>query len=232
MVGLIQRVRRWWARRRGLPVQSIRGRNNQVKIGPARRLNLEIDIVGDDNQIEIGAGAWLEQVTLRLRGSGQRVLIGENCRVSRSAMFWLEDEGATLEIGAGTTLVSAHIAVTEPHSQVRIGADCMLATDVEIRSGDSHAIYDGASGERINPAQEVWLGEHVWIGARALVLKGARIGDGSVVAAAAVVTGAANEPQPGVILAGNPARVVRQNIRWTRERSIGHDNDQPAAARN
>jgi len=56
----------------------------------------------------------------------------------------------------------------------------------------------------------------VWVGARALILKGTRVPPDSVVAAAAVVTQAFDEP--GVVLAGHPARVVKRGIRWTPER--------------
>lgn len=50
------------------------------------------------------------------------------------------------------------------------------------------------------------IGNDVWIGADALVLKGVRIGDGSVVAAGAVVT---RDVPPYAIVGGNPARLIR-----------------------
>jgi acetyltransferase-like isoleucine patch superfamily enzyme len=51
-----------------------------------------------------------------------------------------------------------------------------------------------------------WIGNDVWIGARATVLRGVRIGDGAVVAAAAVVT---KDVPPYAIVGGVPARVIR-----------------------
>ena len=53
--------------------------------------------------------------------------------------------------------------------------------------------------------------ENVWVGSRALILKGVRVGKGSIVAAGAVVT--KNVP-PNCIVAGNPAKVVKENISW------------------
>lgn len=47
--------------------------------------------------------------------------------------------------------------------------------------------------------------DNVWIGARAVILGGARIGEGSIVGAASVVD---FEVPPYSIVAGNPARVV------------------------
>ena len=50
------------------------------------------------------------------------------------------------------------------------------------------------------------IGNDVWIGADALILSGASIGDGAVIAARAVVT---KPVPPYAIVAGNPARVVK-----------------------
>jgi maltose O-acetyltransferase len=53
----------------------------------------------------------------------------------------------------------------------------------------------------------ITIGDDVWIGAHAIILKGVALGDGCVVAAGAVVT--KGDYQPGSILAGNPAKVVK-----------------------
>ncbi|MCF8256980.1 MAG: CatB-related O-acetyltransferase [Flavobacteriales bacterium] len=52
----------------------------------------------------------------------------------------------------------------------------------------------------------VTIGNDVWIGQRAIILPGVNIGDGSVVAAGAVVT--KNVPSFAVV-GGNPARVIK-----------------------
>ena len=56
----------------------------------------------------------------------------------------------------------------------------------------------------------------VWLGLRAIVSKGASIPDDSIVGAGAFVNKSFEEP--GIVLAGSPAKVVRQNITWKRER--------------
>lgn len=50
------------------------------------------------------------------------------------------------------------------------------------------------------------IGNDVWIGADVLILSGASIGDGAVVAARSVVT---KPVPPYAIVAGNPARIVK-----------------------
>jgi acetyltransferase-like isoleucine patch superfamily enzyme len=59
-------------------------------------------------------------------------------------------------------------------------------------------------------SRPVILGDNVWIGAGATVL-GATIGEWAVVATGSVVT----SDVPGeVVVAGNPARVVKKEVSW------------------
>ncbi len=108
-----------------------------------------------------------------------------------------------------------HLAATEKYSKVVIGDDCMLAYDIDIRTGDSHAIFD-EFGNRINKAQDVIVGDHVWVAAHSIILKGTTIGTGSIVATGAVVPGRVYPAN--CILAGNPATPVKPGIRWSRSR--------------
>ena len=54
------------------------------------------------------------------------------------------------------------------------------------------------------------IGDRTWISSRAVVLPGADIGEGAIVAAGAVVHGSV---APWTIVAGNPARVIGQRSR-------------------
>ena len=53
------------------------------------------------------------------------------------------------------------------------------------------------------------LGDNVWVGTGAMILKGVSIGEGSVVAARALVT---HDIPAGVLAAGNPARIVKKLV--------------------
>ena len=55
------------------------------------------------------------------------------------------------------------------------------------------------------------IGNHVWIGENSMVLKGVTIGDGVVIAASSVVT---RDIPPHSLVAGIPAKVIRENIEW------------------
>jgi len=197
--------------------KSIRGEGNIFQAEGATLSGLELDIIGDRNRIIVGEGCVLTNVSFRLRGSDHLIEIGKNCRVSRAGSFWLEDHHCEVRIGQNTTIVEVSVSLAEPYSKALIGAECMVASDIEIRTSDAHSVIDTASGERINLAEDVTIGNHVWIASHSIILKGVNIGENSVVAAGAVVT---NSCPPGSILAGNPARVIKTGITWTRERII------------
>jgi acetyltransferase-like isoleucine patch superfamily enzyme len=74
---------------------------------------------------------------------------------------------------------------------------------------DYHKIY---VNEKIsNPPNSVVIEDDVWIGSRATILKGVKIGKGSVVASNSVVT---KNVEPYTLVAGNPAIVKKKNIHW------------------
>ena len=55
------------------------------------------------------------------------------------------------------------------------------------------------------------IGNKVWIATNALILPGVSIGDGAIVAAGAVVT---KDVPAKCMVAGVPARVVKENVEW------------------
>ncbi|MCS7070899.1 MAG: hypothetical protein NZM00_05290 [Anaerolinea sp.] len=67
-----------------------------------------------------------------------------------------------------------------------------------------------ADARRIDPTQgrtaPVIVEDEVFIGMQAIILKGVRLGRGCVIGAGSVVT---QDVPPGMIAAGNPARVIR-----------------------
>lgn len=211
----LRRLARWALGETDGVRRMIRGTDNLFEAREATLVNVELDIVGNDNHIVLGQGGVFHNVRFRLRGDGHRIEFGPGCRITRGALIWFEDDHCTLQVGQGTTMVEVHIAVTEPGSKISIGEDCMFANDIDIRSGDSHSIVDAVSGERLNFAEDVIIGRHVWIAPHVVVLKGVQIGDHSVVATGSIVT---KSCPPSSLVAGNPARVVRQGISWKRER--------------
>ena len=196
--------------------KSIRGQGNVFDAKSVNLSEVRLDIIGDNNRIRIGAGCVLSNVYFRIRGSGHQIEFGDNCRISRGAVLWFEDRAGVLQVGSGTTMVEVHIAVTE-NSKVIIGEDCMFANDIDIRTGDSHSVMNAQSGERLNYAEDVVISRHVWIAPHTVILKGVTIGENSIIATGAVLT---KSCEPGVIMGGNPAKVIKTGVSWKRERLV------------
>jgi acetyltransferase-like isoleucine patch superfamily enzyme len=109
-----------------------------------------------------------------------------------------------VRIGDYCTLVGVIIA---SNGQVVIGSYSFLAHEVVIADRFAAVPWpsDRARHAPSEPETCVVLGDDVWVGAGATLLKGARIGSGSIVGAGAVVD---FEVPPNTIVAGNPARIV------------------------
>jgi len=112
--------------------------------------------------------------------------------------------GAVLEIGddfgmTGGSLVAAnHITIGH---RVAIGANTVVVdTDFHPLNPQQRQLQPEAMA-----VAPVVIEDDVFIGMHCLILKGVTIGRGSVVGAGSVV---AKDVPPGVIVAGNPARVI------------------------
>jgi len=90
-----------------------------------------------------------------------------------------------------------------------LGSGCAISWGVRILDSDIHKLVQ--EGET-SPHAPIQIGKDCWIGTNAVVLKGTELGDGSIVAAGAVV---ASKVPPNSLVAGVPARVMRENVTWT-----------------
>nr|WP_308757664.1 acyltransferase [uncultured Bacteroides sp.] len=90
----------------------------------------------------------------------------------------------------------------------------MLSNNIIIRTSDSHPIYNNLN-ERINTAKSILVGKHVWICPHSTILKGTKIGDGAIIASNTVVT---KNVLNNTLVAGLPAKMVKKDIYWSRER--------------
>ncbi len=166
----------------------------------------------------------LRGLVLRVWGVG-RVIGGENLQVGPNVTLVLYGPlrlgpgvtlgaGCRLEVGPGAELSlgrGCHVgvgSVVAAQSNVVLEDHVLVAEHVSIRDHDHHVEMNARLNETEAVVADVRVESGCWIGAGARVLKGARLGQGVVVAANSVVRG---EVPAHTTVAGIPARVVRQH---------------------
>jgi len=123
-------------------------------------------------------------------------LIGHNTVIQGSAVI----EFGERSYCAGNCVIASN-------QLVRIGCDVMIADQVTIRDTDHNiSSVDQPMIEQGIETSPVIIGNDVWIAHGAIILKGVTVGEGSVIAAGAVVT---KDVPPYAIVGGVPARVIR-----------------------
>jgi hypothetical protein len=141
--------------------------------------------------------------------------------------------GRYTEVGVRTKLLEvrmddySYVVNDNDIAYASIGKFCSIAAMTRINPGNhpmhrvsqSHFTYRSSTYFPGEPddgdffdwrrSHAVTIGHDVWIGHGAIVLPGRNIGDGAVVAAGALVT---KDVAPYAIVAGNPARPIRQRF--------------------
>ncbi|MEO9139163.1 MAG: acyltransferase [Jatrophihabitans sp.] len=179
------------------------------------------------------SGHITKGIKIKFTGSGNRLVVADKINLGSFVVDFDCDNG-TVEIGPTNRFFAAAIRVGQDAcvrigktvssttsvyisavegTTVQVGDDVMFASQNQIRGDDGHPIFDSRTGERINPAKSVTIGNHVWLGGEVVVLGGAVIGDGTVVGLRSLVTGTLPN---NCIAVGIPARVIRRDIGWDR----------------
>ena len=124
--------------------------------------------------------------------------------------------GDDVAIGKGAMLISAE-------SRIVIGSKVMFGPNVTIIGGDHNVsvvgryMYD-VHEKRPEDDQDVIIEDDVWVGSNAIILKGVRLGRGSIVAAGALVN---KDVPPYAIAGGVPAKIMK--YRFDMETILAHE---------
>ena len=130
-------------------------------------------------------------------------IIGEPAARVKLGVWGREEHTGRIEVG-DYVLMSPGIRISAS-DEIIIGDSVMMANGVYITDSDWHGIYDRT--QRDPEPAPIHIKDNVWLGDHAIVLKGVTIGENSIVAAHAVVS---KDVPPNVVVAGNPAQVVRE----------------------
>ncbi len=167
---------------------------------------------------------WMRWLKLRL---GDRVRFGRNFQTNGRLVIkgpgcvifgddinaWAHAEknvlitftpNSRITIGGGTRLNGAGIMA---YTHIEVGPRCILGSTLVFDS-DFHPLDPARRHDPDAPVScaPITIEENVWLGGQSAVLKGVTVGENSVVAFRAVVS---DDVPPNVVVAGNPARVVK-----------------------
>lgn len=160
-------------------------------------------------------GGVFKNVRIDISGNNNQLIISDGVYFSEGGRIVLEDESCSLIIGEKSFFVSCFFAIRDNGTTVKIGKDCMFSAQTIVRTSDAHSILND-EGKRINYGKDVVIGNHVWVGYGANILKGTSIGNNAIVGTQSVVAGMSIPA--GSVAAGNPAKIVKKEINWCKQR--------------
>ncbi len=189
--------------------------------GARQHAHLEIVIEGyrKNNVVVIGRDATIHGKIL-LQADDGLIIFGERITWWCELQIRLSSDAQFLFWGARATSNGTSIIMEGAGHHVIVGEDAMFATGICIRNSDLHSLIDLDRNYWLNKPGNILLEPHVWVGQDTMILKNTVIGYGSTIGAKSLV----NKIIPRFSLAaGVPARVLRQNVSWDRNRTPGPD---------
>lgn len=185
--------------------------NSHIHIGERSWADRATMIMADkDSNIELSPQVKLGKKCNISAGKNSEINIGKKVKISYNCVV-CSGNSSTIRVGEDTTFCD-NLYMVSDKSQINIGKDCMFSYYVKMNVGN-HRLLDRIEKDDITNITPIEIGNHVWCGINVTLLPGCRVEDGSVIGASAVV----NKHIPSnSTCAGNPVRVLRNDIEWFR----------------
>ncbi|MDR2119064.1 MAG: acyltransferase [Tannerellaceae bacterium] len=191
----------------------INGSNNVVKTGSIR--HCKISITGNNNMIYIGEYGHINKCEFCISSSNSSIHIGVHNTILNS-LFSVLDDFSTIRLGKDGYVGGARFFSIGKNNQIVIGDNFLFSDNIDLWNGDGHPIIDNTSMNRINEDKPIQIHDNVWIGTGSIILKGVNISENSIIGSKSLVT---NDVPANTLVAGNPAKPIKNNISWKRERN-------------
>lgn len=162
------------------------------------------------SNISFGKNVTIEKHT-RLDGyAREKIILGNNVKIGAYSNLLstshLSKYGKGLKMGNNSAIGDfAHFGAP---GGIEIGNDVIMGSYISFHS-ENHNFNDTSKliREQGVSSKGIVLGNNIWVGVKVTFLDGCRIGDNSVVAAGAVVSG---EFPNDVVIGGVPAKILKQ----------------------
>lgn len=189
---------------KGLRLPILVSKNVKIK-----RLSGKV-ILNSANRILLGFGTtpnidcysqksiWHNEGTVVFEGGGC-IEKGSKIVVGKDGIFTF---GKQSRITGNSTIIC--------HKNISIGDRTWISWDCLIMDTDHHKII--TNNERINYDESITIGDNVWICAKNTILKGTLISNNSILGSNSKIS--SKIENENVLIAGNPAKVVKKNITW------------------
>jgi acetyltransferase-like isoleucine patch superfamily enzyme len=183
--------------------------NNEIIINDTvEASNSQISFDGNNNSVVFGKKISMKRFNLQFHGDNGHFRIGDNSIFSGDVLL-----GSDCSARIGNNFESAGVVLINAaeKTSVTVGSYCRFNAHIQIRTHDSHPIFDIDTHERINESKSIHIGNKVWLGNSVSVLKGVWIGDNCVVGMHSIVT---KDIRNNCLAVGNPAEIKKENIDW------------------
>lgn len=133
----------------------------------------------------------------------RQLRVGSGVQISPRTIF---NHADLIEIGARVHLNTGCALWAGPtRGRIVLGDDVLFGPDVFVITSN-YRFNDGAPvNDQAMDEADVIIGKDVWVGTKSVILPGAQIGDGAIIAAGSMVRG---QIPAGAIAGGNPAVVI------------------------
>jgi len=174
-----------------------------------------IDSIKKYNRLTLNADSFIHpSIKIDSADISGKVTIGEGCKIINGVLI---RAGKAVTIGRFTSLNGPNTDIVSGINPVSIGSFCSIARNVNIQEFNHRTdritsyfilqnIFEENISNDIYSNGPIEIGNDVWIGAQSIILSGAKIGDGAIIAANSVVRG---EIPPYAIAIGSPAKVIK-----------------------
>lgn len=185
----------------------------------------------DKSKVFIGDNCYIEPTALFITVNGGEIHLEGNNAIGRNVEIQPLNE-KRINIGYGTSIQDRNIILGD----VEIGKFCLTAPNVYMSSGKHYFdldpyIYIKDQDKKVRESgqlsaqhsKKIMIDDDVWIGINSVIMRGVKIGKGSVIGSNSVVT---KDVEPYSIMVGSPARLIKKRIEFIPQKRLHYMSDQ------